>query len=68
MDLKVTDWREGGGVELVGSGFGPVAGSCIYGDKPTGYLVHCTAKQSNVAGLLYLDIKQNCRLDNISLQ
>jgi hypothetical protein len=33
MDLREAGW---GGVDSVGSGYGPVASSCKYGDEPSG--------------------------------
>jgi hypothetical protein len=36
MDFRETDW--GCGVDSVGSGYGPEAGSCEHGDEPSGIM------------------------------
>jgi hypothetical protein len=36
VDLREIGWGEGGGVDSPGSGWGSLAGSCEYGDEPSG--------------------------------
>jgi hypothetical protein len=42
---SLRDWQGGGGLDLTGSGYEPVAGCCEYGDEPS---VSCATELVNI--------------------